>query len=168
MLQDCKPLSEWMGLSAWNASEVGRRIYIDGIDTGDAGDPSKEVFTPEDMQRIRPYVMLYPEATAGYRFVSDASPNCWSNSGTIVIVFSRSYDASLTINDHFEAVAASIEKVISNDDQSAPGLLEMSRTAGYLPIRTLQVYFVGRTEKEQIETYGDAYDVVFVLEYGQQ
>jgi hypothetical protein len=162
MFRDCRGFAAWLGLAAWNATETAARIYVDGIGPDDV---DAETMSAEQLANVRPYCVLYPDGTKGYRFTREAMPNCWNGNGTIIAVLSRPYDAALSINQHWSAAAAALEAILSNDNPLEPGLLEMAATAGYLNFREVTVVFAGRTPPENRLDYGDAYDVVLVFEY---
>ena len=161
MLRDCRPFGQWCGLAAWNATETAARIYCDGVGPGGR---EMQTMSREEIDALRPYVVLYPDER-GYRFTRDSAPNCWSGNGSIIAVLSRAYEGSKSIDAYFREAAASIEKIISNDTVGEPGLLEMAGTAGYLAFSNLYVNFAGRTPPENVLDYGDAYDIVLLIEY---
>ena len=161
MLRDCRPFAAWCGLASWNATDTAARVYVDGVGPGGR---EMQTMTREELDSLRPYVVLYPD-DRGYRFTRDSAPNCWSGNGSMIAVLSRAYDGTKSIDAYWREAAASIEKIISNDVGGEPGLLEMAGTAGYLAFANLYVSFAGRTPPENVLDYGDAYDVVFLIEY---
>lgn len=162
MFRDCAGFSRWLGFDALNTVEAARRIYIDGIgpDNADA-----ETMSAEQLAGLRPYCVLYPDGNRGYRFTREAMPNCWNGNGTILAVLSRQYAEGLSIDAHWREAAAALEPILSNDNPAEPGLLELSTVAGYLHFRELTVVFAGRTPREEVPHYGDAYDTVLIFEY---
>lgn len=163
-LASCVHVASWMGYADGATEEqVAQRIYLDGISTPDS---AAETLTPEQQKQLRPYIILYPSSDAGYTFTRDGSPNCWHGSGMIIAVLSREYAPELSIDAHFREAAASIEKILSSETSGQPGILEMANFAEFLAVNKVQVYFEGRTPTSEIANYGDAYDVVLILEYG--
>ena len=159
MFRDCRPFADWLGIP-WDGVSTAARVYVDGVGAA----PEVGTMTPDEITQLRPYVILYPDQR-GYRFVRDASPNCWSGEGYILAVLSRGYDAQLSITDHWHEAASKVGRIISNDDPAAPGLLELAGIAGYLAFEELEVSFVGRTPPENVADYGDAYDILLAFRY---
>lgn len=159
MFRDCRPFADWLGIP-WDNVTTAARVYVEGIGAA----PDVATMGRDELQQLRPYVILYPDQR-GYRFVRDASPNCWSGNGQILAVLSRGYDDQKSITDHWFEAAEKVGKIISNDDPAAPGLLELAGIAGYLAFEELEVSFVGRTPPESVLDYGDAYDILLVFQY---
>jgi len=152
----------WLGLSTPNATEAASRIYLDGIGPENV---DAETMTRDELEALRPFLVLYPDGNRGYRFTRDGMPNCWNANGNILAVLSRPYDSALSISQHWTAAAALLEPIIDNTGANTPGLLQQASTAGFLAFRDLAVIFAGRTPPEHRLDYGDAYDVVLIFEY---
>lgn len=163
MFRDNVGFSAWLGLTTHNATETARRVYVDGVARDEPGD---ETMSVEEMQRLRPFCILYPDESAGYNFELRGMPNCWRGSGQIMAVLSRAYDAKKSIDQHFREAAALVEPIISSDNPATPGLLQQRNEPGRLSFTGLRVVFHGRTPLEHVDEYGDCYDVVFVFTYG--
>jgi hypothetical protein len=161
MFRDSRPFAAWCGLPAWNATETAARVYVDGVGPGGR---EMQTMTREQLDALRPYVVLYPD-DRGYKFTRDSAPNCWSGNGSIIAVLTRAYDGDQSIEEYWRQAATAIEKIISNDTVGEPGLLEMAGTAGYLAFSNVYVSFAGMTPPENVLEYGDAYDVLFLIEY---
>lgn len=162
MFADSRPFSRWLGLSTYNAAACAKRIYIDGIGTKDRTD---EVMTCEEIAKLRPYCVIYPDANSGFEFKRVAKPNCWNSDGVILAVLSRNYDTRKSINQHWRESAQLIEPIVSSDVSGEPGLLQMAGIAGYLNFEKLTLQFAGRTPPEEVVNWGDCYDTVLAFHY---
>jgi hypothetical protein len=159
---ECVHVARWMGIDPPQSELVAERIYLDGISTPDF---NEETLTAQQQKTLRPYIVIYPSSQMGYRFEKRGSPNCWHGNGSCVAVLSQHYNSELSIDDHFRDAAAKVEKILSSDTSGEPGLMEMAAMASYLNFISIDVYFDGRTPADQIVNYGDAYNVVLVVEY---
>lgn len=161
-LSRCVHVARWFGFDGATPEQIADRIYLDGIGSDVAG---SETMSAEQQQSLRPYIVIYPSSEAGYHFSRNAAPNCFAAKGTAIVVLSKGFDSALSPSEFFRQCAEQIELIVSCDDPDEPGLLEMAQFAGNIAIDELSVYFEGRTPEESKLDYGDAYDVVLVLEY---
>jgi len=159
---ECVHVARWMGIDPPQPALVAERIYLDGISTPDF---NEETMTAQQQRTLRPHIIIYPGSQIGYRFERKGSPNCWHGNGSCVAVLSQHYNGELSIDDHFREAAARVESILTSDVSGEPGLMEMSAVEGYLNFTSIDVYFDGRTPADQVANYGDAYNVVFVVEY---
>lgn len=162
MLRDCVHVARWMNADSGDTQSIEKRIYIEGVNSPRVG---AETLSQEEQQGLRPYIILYASEDSGYRFSRNAAPNCWDARGTLMLVFSQVYEDELSIEEHFRLCAEKIEKIITCDTPNEPGLLEMANSSDYLAIEQLELYFVGRTPQDKVAEYGDAYDVLMMVEY---
>ena len=164
MLADCKPFSDWLGLKTFNAAVAAKRIHIDGVRSDDG---QCETLRADELTKLRPYCMIYLDTSEGVTISMDASPNCWSPRGRIMAQFSKAYDSRLSIHEYSRQAYEQLSKVVSNpSDEAKPGLIQMREVAGYLAFDSIQLYPFGRTPTEEVEHYGDAYDIIAVIDYG--
>lgn len=163
MLADCTWFQAWAGVA--NAVDAKAKTYVDGLPSPTLPADS---LTAAAFAALRPYAIVYPAENESIRLRRDASPNCWSISGRMVVILSRSYSATDTPTTHWAELAAAIEKIVRSGDDNSPGLCEMANLAGYLGIQEIVVDFVGRTPPEARNDYGDAFDVALLIDWGNQ
>ncbi len=161
MLADCVWFQQWSG--AADATEAKARTYVDGLPPPTLPEDSHDATA---LAALRPYAIVYPAENESFRLVRDASPNCWSISGRMIVILSKAYTDTDTPTALWAELAAELEKIIRSGDDNQPGLAEMSNLAGYLGITEIMVDFVGRTPPEARNEYGDAFDVALMLDWG--
>jgi hypothetical protein len=159
MLRDSVPFSRWCGLATFNAELVAARVFVEGFRGLD------ETLTAAELAAFRPYALIYVDTNRGHEWRYRAASNCWDGAGVISCVLSRAYDETKSVEQHWIEAAQLLEPIISNEDGAAPGLLELSRTPGYLGFNRITAHYVGRTALENVADYGDAYDVLLSVEY---
>lgn len=167
MLANCVGFQEWAGVDSEvdPVAAAKARTHVDGLPPPSATDDgmSGTVFA-----NYRPYAIVYPAENESYRLRRDASPNCWTLQGQMVVVLSKSYDAVTSPTTQWAQIAAQVEKIVSCETSGEPGLCELSDTPGYLGIQEIVVDFFGRTPLDERNDYGDAFDVVLMIEWGNR
>lgn len=161
MLGDNPHFQTWAGVA--NSSAAKARIYRDGLPSPDV---SQDAFTAEQYAALRPYALIYPDESEPFLMRRDASHNCWKTTGSLICVLSKSYVATSTPDAQFAEMAAAIENIIRSDNIAQPGLVELAGEDNRLYLTDIRIDFVGRTPKEYLDDYGDAYDVLLSVRWG--
>lgn len=167
MLANCIGFQKWAGVDA-EADPVAAalaRTYVDGLPPPAS---TADGMAAADLVSLRPYAIVYPSENESFRLRRDASPNCWSIQGQMVVVLSKAYAATASPTVQWAEIAAQVEKIVFNDDELEPGLCQMAATAGYLGIQEVVVDFFGRTPLDERNDYGDAFDVVLMIDWGNR
>lgn len=166
MLANCIWFQQWAGVAeeANPVDAAKAKTFVDGLD-GPA--LTVESMTAEQLTAARPYALVYAAENESFRLRRDASPNCWSLNGKMVVVLSKSYEATISPTEYWTQLSSEIEKIVWSGDDNNPGLCEMADTPGYLGIQEIVIEFFGRTPFDQQNDYGDAFDVVLMIDWGR-
>lgn len=160
MLRDC---DQWRKLkdadSPWNEATAEAHIHFDALPAADPG-PDHTLI---ELQALRPFAILWADTAGGMRMRNDTDGGCVINSGTIIMQIELDVPDDLT-DDPTELAQDLYRKfgrLMKTNDSAAPGLMELTHRAGYLPL--LEIQFIGsqRSDTKDAHDIGD----VIVAEY---
>jgi hypothetical protein len=142
------------------------RIHIDGLPGPVKG---SDALTAEELQDLRPYILLYPDESESLKIRVTASPRCIETGGLIHVILSLPYEES-EADDGPTAVwintAAQVDRILFNDDPLEPGIIDYVAEHTRLQIMSLDVVMFGRTPLSERADYGDAYDIMLACRWG--
>lgn len=142
------------------------RIHIDGLPGPFKG---QDALTAEELQDLRPYILLYPDEAESLKIRITASPRCIETGGTIQMLVSLPYEESLDDEGPTSvwiSTAEQVDRLLFNDDPLEPGIIDYVSRDARTQILSLDVIMFGRTPKSERNEYGDAYDVLLVCKWG--
>jgi hypothetical protein len=154
------------GNASADATSALGRIYIDGLPSPVRG---TDALTAQELEELRPYIIVYPAEAEAIRIRVASPDGCLDTSGTIMIHLSLPYTETQADDGPtalWQAIAAKVDKVIYNNDQNNPGIIDYIGTPGRVQVYEMQVALFGRTPLEHRMEYGDAYDVVIECQWG--
>ncbi len=155
MLAAC---DQWQAIAGGEAST--ERIHYDALPAPDPGPQ----FTRAQMIAARPFALLWQDISGGYRIESgSATPHCPNQSGKIICQIELNVPAEHAGNPTALADWANrlIGRLIRTGDPEAPGLWDLSRSPGFLPVTAIDVDNYVRTNPKEFRELGDA--IIFEL-----
>lgn len=141
---------------AANAAAALESIYFDALPPPDSDADS---YTLAEIEALRPFAILNTEPQAGFRWHNAGRGAAWTykTSGLVTIQIEANIDAD-DLDDPQEYMRLfknAIGQIISTDDASEPGLLELAGQAGRLPITEVMFYGPFRGAEEAGDAQGN-------------
>ncbi len=155
MLAAC---DQWSAIAGGEASID--RIHYDALPPPVPGPH----YTRAQMIAARTFALLWNDTTAGYQFDSGTTTaDCPNQSGRIICQIELNVPAEHANDPHAMATWANrtIGRLARTGDRLAPGLWDLSRNPGMLPIRQIDVAAYERTTTKEARDLGDA--IIFEL-----
>jgi len=155
MLAAC---DQWSAIAGGEASID--RIHYDALPPPSPGPH----YTRSQMIAVRPFALLWSDTAAGYQIDSGTttadSPN---QSGRVICQIELNVPAEHATKPHAVATWANrtIGRLVRTGSPAAPGLWDLSRNPGSLPIRQIDVAAYERTTTKESIDLGDA--IIFEL-----
>lgn len=165
-------LAKTIGFQEWcndaTAEECENRVYFEAIPLVE----SEEGYDQEAINTLRPFAIIWLSDEMSYTAQRDADPNYIRSSGVIVIHLSK-LTSELTgdLNsptEIYEEVARLVSRIIYTQNNAEPGLLDLGTVAGNLNAYRVETMFGGRTPQNQVQQFGDSYDVFLRVHWGLQ
>lgn len=144
----------------WTAIAAEGSIHYDALPPPSPGPH----YTRAQLVDLRPFALLWNDTGAPYQIDSGTttaeSPN---QSGRIICQIEVNVPAEHADAPHALATWANrlIGRLIRTGDPAAPGLWDLSRSPGMLPVRQIEVTGYERTTRKEANEIGDA--IIFEL-----
>lgn len=139
----------------WAAIASLARIHYDALPASSPG-PN---YTKAQMISARPFALLWADLSAGYKIESGSQgPNCPNQSGVIICQIELNVPAEHATNPETLSIWANrlLGRIIRTGESATPGLWDLSRTPGYLPIDAIELHSYERTTQKEATELGDA------------
>lgn len=162
-LANCEPVWEWGGFA--DASEAASHIYIEGLPI------PEDAYTAEQLAELRPFVLVFPSDEQAFSVERDGAVYGPKGSGILEMVFSRSVEGMGDLSLPGELLSKASEyasNIAWSSDAGNKGLMDLGDTAGRLHVSNIQVVLVGRTPRESINDWGDAWDFMLRVSWGRK
>lgn len=158
-----EPVWDWGDFD--NATEAAEHIYLEGLPI------PHDSYTAEQLNALRPFVLIFPSDEQTYSITRDGAGRGPKGSGLIEMVFSRSVAGLGDANQPGELLAKITEfasNIAWTGDDDNRGLMDWGDTAEKLHIQNIDVVLVGRTPREAINAWGDAWDFMLRCSWGRR
>lgn len=162
-LADCIPFRALVG--AANQSAALARIYFSALNPPDSG---ADGYMPEELEQLRPFVMLWTEEDNGLNLDVVSVGSSWElmpTSGLIVLRLETNVGPG-TPSEEDRKIKNSIGQIVKSGDTDNPGLVELSGRGGYLAMRRIRVFGPWRCAEDEITAHGDHFAARIELEWG--
>jgi hypothetical protein len=149
-----------------DALEALKKIHIDGLPAPTLG---TDAITGEDLQAMRPYILLYPSESDTLKIRVRSESGCIESSGEINLMISLPYSESKNDEGPTQVWLSTVQQVdqlLRTGDLLEPGILDYLGQASRLQVYEIDVVMFGRTPEADRLEYGDAYDVLLVCRWG--
>jgi hypothetical protein len=141
------------------------RIFYDELPQSETGSD----LTREELEALRPFALVWNDVSSGLRISSDAGGNCATLTSGKVIMQIELPTPTVSLsqpNGVGESVMRRYGRILRSNNVAEPGLWELSRNPGYLPLLDTQITgYIRTTEKEQREL-GDAVLAEIMIDWG--
>jgi hypothetical protein len=157
MLRDCH---YWRALAPdplvpWTESQAAARIHYDELPPPSPGPNHAR----EQLIALRPFCLLWADTAGGFTTTLDAMGGCCSTkSGTFIYQIELPVPSALatTPSALAEHLTQVFGRIMESCDFDKPGMVELSRLPGYLPIKSLALRGYVRTDQKAAIELGDA------------
>lgn len=144
------------------------RIHIDGLPSPS---PGTDAYTGEELQLMRPYILLYPSESESLKIRVRSDSGCIDTSGEINVLISLPYDEAKNNEgptEVWKSTATQVDQLLYTGDRDEPGIIDYVGQSERLQIYEIDVSMFGRTPEAERLDYGDAYDVMLICRWGVQ
>lgn len=162
-LANCGPVWDWGGFD--DATEAASHIYLEGLPI------PEDAYTAAELDSLRPFVLVFPSEDQTFSIVRDGAPFGPKGSGILEMVFSRSVTGMGDITKPGELLAKATEfasNIAWTGDPSNKGLMDFGDTAERLHCSNIEVMLIGRTPREAVNDWGDAWDFMLRVSWGRK
>lgn len=144
----------------WQQISSTAKIHFDALPPPTPGPQ----YTREQLQQARPFALLWNDDSAGYRIDQGSQgPDCPAQRGRVAIQIQADVPAHFREDPEEVSIWANrmIGRIVRTGDADSPGLWDLSRLPGNLPITMTEVHGYERTTVQERHELGDA--IVFEL-----
>ena len=163
-LANCTAFREWDGAD-YTVDEAKARIYLDALPPSAGAE-----YTRVELDDLRPFAIISLDEN-GIEYEHDACPNNYRPRGRLVVCLERKFPDVSGETDPLAAADRQFENMvgllIQSGNNSEPGLLELSGTAGYLFIRRLALHGPYRVEAKLVQQLGDYQRCFLFIDWGR-
>lgn len=166
MLSKCTALQSWDGLTLTEA-QLLERIYLDALP---APPEFRTEFTREELESLRPFVLVYMPNMFGFgmRSVSSGSLQGSNSYGAFFVELHRNVDQDeatdpAALDRSFENT---LGQLLTTGDRSNPGLWQLSAYGTYLEIASVELVELYRAAQDEITARGDYQSATLLVRWG--
>ncbi len=148
----------------WDQATAAAHIHFDELPEASPGPDHSLV----ELMAYRPFALVWADVAGGLRWRSDTGDFCCATvSGVCVVQFELAVPSNLTTpRSVADYVNRTLGRVIRTCDPDKPGILDLSGTAGYLPITDAKISGYIRTDRKTALEIGDAVTAELELTWG--
>jgi len=139
----------------WTAIASAGRIHYDALPPPTPG----PAYTKPQLIAARPFALLWSDLSSGYKIEAGSQgPGCPVQSGKIICQIELNVPVEHYANPETLSLWANrlLGRIIRTGEPNTPGLWDLSRTASYLPIQSIELHSYERTTKKEATELGDA------------
>lgn len=150
----------------WDDATAAAHIHFDELPPPANNEP---VHSLAELESLRPYAIVFADIDEGFRWRTSTSDFCCSMvSGAIVMRIELAVPSELasTPKDLAIYLHRTFGRIMRTADDTKPGLLDLAKVPGYLPINDATITGYLRSSQQHSVSYGDAVEAAIHLKWG--
>lgn len=166
MISKCSALQSWDGFT-FTEAELLERVYLDALP---APPDFKPEYTREQMEALRPFVLVYMPPIGGFGMnANSAGSVCGASAfGSFIVELHRNVkpDEAADPGAVDRSFENTIGQFVSTNAMNMPGLWQLSRYQTYLELRAVELLEVYRAHPDDVPSKGDFQIATLLVQWG--